>query len=1189
MTVYKYGEALTISASDIRDTDSVLSNPEIEERFTKFAKELKTIAPKAKDFLYFSAIMMHAAEASLLDEKGEIRKNADGSPITARWEKISLPNGKESVKWICSETSIKPYKNKNGDIFGESELLKAYKNWVGKPLCLDHKSGSANDTVGIIVDTYYDYKAKNIVALCALDKVNYPEMARKVASGYATCVSMGVGCGRAVCSEEGCYNVATTETEFCSHMKNKTCYGEVNLDLNPIELSIVVNGADPKAKIRQIVAAANSIAKYVDQKDSALVNANSEDLMSKLNRLGKEIEEIKKQASSENLNKQDLDISSEDSVVSFLGKLAHNVEDLTKKVNGIIKEKEMANKKEGFYQGTEEPSPKQVKYPVDPLQDQLREKEDRQMQGAPPFPGTGPVDGMHPGYQSFGETEEARKRRLQRLAEENERKIRREAVLAKAKENFSRKAYVNGTEEPTPGKPKYPVDPLQDQLREKEDRQMVGQPPFPGVGAVDGLHPSPASADIKDEAKRKEMLQRASLKAKFFKGGTASTTRWEIYSGDKLVLNATLQDVAGDKADFHYDEFASKNFAQNLMKKIKAEGVESVANKLQKKAQTPPPAAAPAVPAMPPGGDAGMAPDGMNPGVTDEGGDGDPTKELPEVLDRMDNDMADLRKGVQALTDGKDDLKGFQDLTESGALPPAEGVQALAMEKKLNGYLVSGMKETYAKLKDLKSDLEKLVEIRNFAKQRGELSKHASDIRNTVKESIIDANNLFDATVTLKQAFVNYARTRSYLIKKAEFISMKQLTKRAQITTQEQAKKNIEFDPTKPVEGRVYSAGDPFMPADATPGVPYHASAGSTAQAPAKPVQSTPVRNPPKPQLGKEQVDPKLPAPYGDRSGLEHMLESGAGAMRGQDFSGKAKQTGTPTAQKNQIVSSTVGVPDAAKADDGKEEEDENDLKMTPDGSVEGTPEEVGKAMKESKALLDLSTKEKRAEARAKFAEKAVQFSEMLSRDPAHKGGWTLPTDTKPSGDLGKVETLAEQHQKMLDVATAPPKVKKAAEQIQKLVVEGKLDPATLPSLVREGLDPEAVKYWKTYLSQVKDGGSQYATDLVKDYSNKKKAQEEEAYRVKMARAYEVVEEAVEKGIVSSDKKTKNAQFKSLLEYSDENFKHFAEFVAKAPIIKKAAALPSVGAVDYFGGSNLPQTTDASENPFAAAFAGRKY
>lgn len=190
-------------------------------------------------------------------------------------------------------------------------------------------------------------------------------------------------------------------------------------------------------------------------------------------------------------------------------------------------------------------------------------------------------------------------------------------------------------------------------------------------------------------------------------------------------------------------------------------------NRLQinfkKKAQAP---VAPAVPQMPTP-EAGMAPDGMVAGAPDEGGTGDPAQEVPAVIDEIENKLSDLRKGVEALTGGKEDLKGFQDLTDSGALPPAEGVQAMAMEKKLNGYLVNGMKETYAKLKDLKADLEKLVEIRNFAKQRGELSKHASEIRSTVKESLIDANNLFGDTITLKQAFVNYARTRNHMIKKS--------------------------------------------------------------------------------------------------------------------------------------------------------------------------------------------------------------------------------------------------------------------------------------------------------------------------------------------------------------------------------------------------------------------------------------
>ncbi|HLG26276.1 MAG TPA: LAGLIDADG family homing endonuclease, partial [Paenisporosarcina sp.] len=78
----------------------------------------------------------------------------------------------------------------NCDIFPEEELIKAHKKWVGRPLCLDHKSSSVDMIRGVIVDTYYDRKHKRVIALCALDKINYPDLARKVSTGYATSVSM---------------------------------------------------------------------------------------------------------------------------------------------------------------------------------------------------------------------------------------------------------------------------------------------------------------------------------------------------------------------------------------------------------------------------------------------------------------------------------------------------------------------------------------------------------------------------------------------------------------------------------------------------------------------------------------------------------------------------------------------------------------------------------------------------------------------------------------------------------------------------------------------------------------------------------------------------------------------------------------------------------------------------------------
>src|SRR5690606_27264636 len=102
--------------------------------------------------------------------------------------------------------------------------------------------------------TVYDDKRKRVIALCALDSKNYPDLADKVKTGVATNVSMGTAVGRAVCTENGCHTVARTERDFCQHMRAKSCYGEINMELSPIELSLVVQGADPKAKVKHIIA-----------------------------------------------------------------------------------------------------------------------------------------------------------------------------------------------------------------------------------------------------------------------------------------------------------------------------------------------------------------------------------------------------------------------------------------------------------------------------------------------------------------------------------------------------------------------------------------------------------------------------------------------------------------------------------------------------------------------------------------------------------------------------------------------------------------------------------------------------------------------------------------------------------------------------------------------------------------------
>ena len=94
----------------------------------------------------------------------------------------------------------------------KSELIKAYKKWIGKPLCVDHKSNSVDHARGFIVDTYYDRDLKRVVALCALDKTNYPELAHEVSTGYQNAVSMGTGVENAICYD--CGTVARAEARF---------------------------------------------------------------------------------------------------------------------------------------------------------------------------------------------------------------------------------------------------------------------------------------------------------------------------------------------------------------------------------------------------------------------------------------------------------------------------------------------------------------------------------------------------------------------------------------------------------------------------------------------------------------------------------------------------------------------------------------------------------------------------------------------------------------------------------------------------------------------------------------------------------------------------------------------------------------------------------------------------------------
>ena len=233
-----------------------------------------------------------------------------------------------------------------------------------------------------------------------------------------------------------------------------------------------------------------------------------------------------------------------------------------------------------------------------------------------------------------------------------------------------------------------------------------------------------------------------------------------------------------------------------------------------------------------------------------------------------------------------------------------------------------------------------------------------------------------------------------------------------------------------------------------------------------------------------------------------------------------------------------------------------------------------------------------RAELEAKLAAKSKDWSDMLQK--AHpKGGETTQLDVKPEGDLAKVERLDETHDAMMDVATAPPRIRKLASDIQKFVEAGQINPEKdFPELIRQGLDSAAVKYWKQFYGEAKDGGSQFASELVKEHHTKKAENEKAAYRVKVARAYDLAHEMVRRGLLRGERAAINEQVSDILSWSDDSFESMQRVVEMQPLNKQASAMPQVTGNSILETEGLPAPKAAEVDLVSdlnLAFANKRY
>ena len=1123
--IIKLGESVFIRPEDIRPIEKLADDLDldIENRMFKFAQELKVIAPKAKDFLYFTCVMMHAAEAACINSDGSPKKTATGQDVTASWEKAG-----DGVKWVCNDTNLMPYRNNNRDIFPESELKVAYKNWVGRPLCLDHQSQSVDKIRGVIVDTVYDDRRKRVIALCALDAKNYGDLADKVRTGVANNVSMGTAVGRAVCSD--CHRVARTEKDFCQHMRNKSCYGEVNLDLSPIELSLVVSGADPGAKVKHIIAsdiakAAGLLSDYLEEKkgmsrqDLTSIQKDLQSLMVKIESMAKDFDEndegdaVGPTRSRWSMEESTVEPSTQinppeafptyasDLQKAILGaqtKLASLQENLLRLSNSN-EEPTMTTKKNAYFQGTEEPTPGKVQYSKDPLNEKARLM-DKHLHGPTPFPNTGDEDGLYPGDEKI-------KKELLRLADENERAMFREAALKKAKEQLTSKGYFLGTEEPKPGKVQYSKDPLNDKDR-MLDKQMVGAPPFPEVGKVDGLYG--------DDLDEKEKLLRASLKARFEKVAlpdgrvNKAASSWAVYANDKLILRASVDQITKGNTDSLYDVVATKRFGESLLGRIQTEGFEATASALFKGAQAapvaPPPAPAAAGAELPP-----LEPPAK---VGDEGGKPDEiVDDLQSLYDEMGGKLSDLRDKVSGPI--AEDADAMPDVEPAGdadfGAGPKTASQLQSMRKRVNGMLQEGIDETITSLAKHMREIKTAKEV--YEEKYASLTAEQRDWLNELTISAVkDAKAMLSDTSKLIEAVVKYAYGTA------------ELEKRAHEITDPHCKEDDLLN-------NIFKDDE----TDADDSDAYVADADDTDAS--------------------------------DADDADADANDEADAATGE----------LPSADEG-AASDGAGTFDSWLANiKGKGASDKADAKLSLK-DPNGTTQELGEVTVTAGGTLELSTKEGRAQARIKLAEKGLLGFNELSSD-AHPGGSVSAVDAANLDVAPKAEGAAFHVPKdiqsaMHELANMPPRVRKQAEMIQALVSEGRMKAEDVGQLVSHGVDADAVKYWKELFGQGDSDSKEFVTKLTQEHANAKKAEEVESYKGRIKRAYELAYQMASKGMISEAQV--DSQVSDIMKWNDAGFESFKNILARQPSMNKQASIPVVGLLNS-GDVILPMSKVAQE------------
>lgn len=158
--------------------------------------------------------------AHLPATRGRAEQRTGSLRTAARTEFQYTP--REGMIYVVSR-AISSRCNENFDEFPASEIKKAYKSFIGKPVFVNHHNADRRRARGFIIDAaLHEHRNPDgspdtwAEVLMEIDARNYPKLAKAVLAGEIDRTSMGVDCKQSQCT--ACGNIAVTAADYCQHV-----------------------------------------------------------------------------------------------------------------------------------------------------------------------------------------------------------------------------------------------------------------------------------------------------------------------------------------------------------------------------------------------------------------------------------------------------------------------------------------------------------------------------------------------------------------------------------------------------------------------------------------------------------------------------------------------------------------------------------------------------------------------------------------------------------------------------------------------------------------------------------------------------------------------------------------------------------------------------------------------------------